>query len=400
MPEDDTGLHRQRVPAGAELEPDAHQRAHAERVRERLMDEIRAAGGWIGFERFMEIALYEPGLGYYSAGARKFGAAGDFVTAPEISPLFGGCLARQCAQVLETLGGGSILEIGPGSGRLAVDLLRELEHLQRLPARYWLLEPSADLRERQRALIGTELPQLAERCAWLDAPPAGGLRGVVLANEVLDALPVRRFRHRAGRYEELGVAGSTRGFVWSARAGDAALESTCRALEALGGPWPAGYESEFCPRLSAFTSTIAAALERGLALWIDYGLPRREYYAAQRAGGTLLAHFRHRAFEEPLGWPGLMDITAWVDFTALAEAADAALCELAGFTTQTHFLAALGIDELIARHTGEARVSAIGQAHRLLLPGEMGERFKVMGWVRGLDADLRGFRLRDLRHTL
>jgi SAM-dependent MidA family methyltransferase len=229
---------------------------------------------------------------------------------------------------------------------------------------------------------------------------AAGVRGVLLANEVLDALPVRRFRARAGRYDELGVTPSGSGFAWSARAASAALEESCRALAAAGGPWPSGYESEFCPRLSAFTSSVTASLEQGLALWIDYGLPRREYYAPQRTQGTLRAHFRHRALDDPLEWPGLMDITAWVDFTALAEASDAARCELAGFTNQTYFLAALGIDELIAQRTGDARVRAAAEARRLLLPGEMGESFKVMGWTRHLDLELRGFGLKDLRHTL
>lgn len=401
MPENDTGMRSHGVPVHAEPDLGTEERAHLTRVLERLAQEIRHCGGWISFERFMEIALYAPGLGYYSAGAHKLGAAGDFVTAPEISALFGGCLARQCAEVVRALGAASVLEIGPGSGRLAVDVLGELERLGALPARYLLLEPSADLAARQRRLLAERIPHLAERIAWIDAPPGGGFEGIIVANEVLDALPVRRFRLEADRFVELGVALAAGRLVEAVRPADAALEAACRTLAAAGDGWSEGYESEYCPRLGAFAAEATRGLVRGLVLWIDYGLPRREYYRAERRGGTLLCHFRQRAHADPLHRPGLEDITAWVDFTALAEASAQARCTVAGFATQALFLAALGIDELIeAARDARSRQRLVGEAHRLLLPGEMGERFKVMGWTRGLDLEPAGFRLQDLRHTL
>jgi len=369
---------------------------------EHLVDAIRCAGGQLSFERFMEIALYAPGLGYYSAGARKLGAAGDFVTAPEVSALFGGCVARQCAEVLGALAGGDLLEIGPGSGRLAVDVLRELERLGRLPRRYLLLETSADLRERQAGLLAEQVPQHLDRTIWLDAPPREPFEGLVLANEVLDALPVRCFRVDAGRVRERVVASRNGALCWETREADATLAAACARLQPTSG-WPSAYESEYCPRLAAWTAAMTASLVRGLVLWIDYGLPRAAYYAPARIGGTLIAHFRQRVLDEPLCRPGLQDLSAWVDFTAVAEAAQGAGFELAGYTSQTYFLAALGIDQLMVGGAGadaRRRAQLSGEARRLLMPGEMGERFKVMGWSRGLDLEPRGFSLRDSRHEL
>ncbi len=376
---------------------------HTQRVRGRLTEEIAGAGGWLSFERYMETALYAPGLGYYSAGARKLGQGGDFTTAPEISRLFGGCVAQQCADVLRDLGGGSILEIGAGSGALAADVLSRLEALGRLPARYAILEVSADLRDRQRRALIERLPHLEHLVEWLDAPPSARFNGVILANEVLDALPVTRFRWHPTHCEELGVAIDGDRLVWAARAADAELSRVCQALAAAGGEWADGYVSEYCRRLPAWTREATRALDNGAALWIDYGLPRSQYYFPQRRDGTLVCHFRHRMHDDPFLYPGLQDITAWVDFTAVAEACAAAGYALAGFTTQTYFLAALGIEHEMQRLAGGDRhafARLAGEARRLMLPGEMGERFKVMAWVRGMDPDLRGFALKDLRHTL
>jgi SAM-dependent MidA family methyltransferase len=377
---------------------------HVDRVAGRLAREIAQAGGWLSFERYMDLALYAPGLGYYSAGARKLGSGGDFTTAPELSRLFGACIAGQCAQVLGAVGrAGSILEIGAGSGRLCVDVLERLEQLGCLPERYSILEISADLKERQRCLLEEHLPHLLARVEWLDGPPLAGFRGVILANEVLDALPVTRFRWSGGRCEEMGVALQGERFVWAPHAAGAALERVCRALAAAGGGWEPGYVSEYCPRLRAWTLEVTRALEAGLVLWIDYGLPRPQYYFPQRRDGTLLCHFRQRAFEDPFLYPGLQDITAWVDFTALAEAGAAAGFEVAGFTTQTYFLAGLGVErelEALAGGDANARARLANEARQLLLPGEMGERFKAMAWTRGLEIAPAGFALGDLRHTL
>jgi SAM-dependent MidA family methyltransferase len=388
---------------------------HSARLRERLAAEINAAGGWLSFERFMDLALYAPGLGYYSGGAAKLGAGGDFMTAPEVSRLFGACVAVQCAEVLREVDAGSVLEIGAGSGRLAADLLARLETLNQLPENYWILEVSADLRQRQRAHLEKRLPRLVQRVHWLDRPPEESFDGVILANEVLDALPVARFRWHLEKIEELGVEirGGSRGgaragahapeFAWGARPANAAMLDICRELSEASGPWDDGYVSEYCPRLGAWTRAVTQSLRRGAVFWLDYGLPRAQYYLPERHDGTLVCHFRHRLSDDPFANIGLQDITAWVDFTRVAEASREAGFELAGFTTQAHFLAGLKIDqEMQLAAEGDANHFArlANQARQLMMPGEMGERFKAMAWLRGLDLPLSGFALLDLRHSL
>jgi len=387
------------------------ERRHTLRVRESIAREIAAAGGWISFERYMDLALYAPGLGYYSAGAHKLGAGGDFTTAPEISSLFGACVAKQCAEVLGAVRDGSILEVGAGSGRMAVDILARLETLAQLPARYLILEVSADLKERQRTLLHAALPHLGNRVEWLDTLPPP-FDGVIVANEVLDALPVSRFRWDGTVFEELGVTLRDGAFSSAARPADSAMAHRCKALMAhamlSAGQFPGdgvldGYISEYCPRLPSWAVGVARSLRTGAVLWFDYGLPRAQYYLAERRDGTLLCHFRHRVHDDPFRHPGLSDITAWVDFTTMAEAAGAANCELAGFTTQAFFLAGMHIEaEMHAFAGGDANRFArlANQARQLMLPGEMGERFKAMAWLRGLDLELSGFALQDLRHTL
>jgi SAM-dependent MidA family methyltransferase len=390
------------IPPGADA---AHIDAteHSTRVCASLAADIEAAGGWLSFERFMELALYAPGLGYYSGGAQKLGADGDFTTAPEVSRLFGHCVAVQCAEILRSLGAGSVLEIGAGSGRLAADLLGRLESIGRLPDNYWILEVSADLRQRQREYLEKRLPQLFHRVHWLDRPPAESFDGVILANEVLDALPVARFRWHASAVEELGVEMRGEQFVWAARPANAAMLDICRALAEVGGPWNDGYESEYCPRLGAWTRAVTQPLRSGAVLWFDYGLPRAQYYLPERCDGTLACHFRHRMSDDPFANVGLQDISAWVDFTRVAEASRVGGFELAGFTTQAHFLAALGIDQemRIAAGGDENQFARLAnQARQLMMPGEMGERFKAMAWLRGIDMALSGFALLDLRHSL
>jgi SAM-dependent MidA family methyltransferase len=387
----------------SDLALSADEAQQSQRGSEYVAAEIARAGGWIDFERYMDIALYAPTLGYYSAGTQKLGHGGDFTTAPEISPLFGACVAQQCADVLQQMSEGSIVEIGAGSGRLAVDVLSKLETLGKLPGRYRILEVSAELRDRQRRAIAEAIPHLQERVEWLEAPPSADFDGIILANEVLDALPVVRFRWHPTYCEELGVAAENGRCVWSARPASATTSAVCDALAAAGGGWQDGYVSEYCPRLGVWTQEVTRALHRGLVLWVDYGLPRSQYYFPQRREGTLLCHFRHRILDDPFLYPGLQDITAWVDFTWLAESCTAAGCELAGFTTQAYFLAGLGIDREMRTLAGgdESRDARLAnQARQLMLPGEMGERFKAMAWVRGIDAPLRGFELQDLRHTL
>jgi SAM-dependent MidA family methyltransferase len=398
MRRNDTVMHNPR-----ELVLTEPQAEHCARMKDFLAVQIAAADGWLSFERYMELVLYAPGLGYYSAGAQKFGADGDFTTAPEVSGLFGACVARQCAEVLGALGGGSILEIGAGSGRLAADVLSRLETLGRLPAHYWILEISADLRERQRRHLARHLPHLQERVQWLDQPPGETFDGVILANEVLDALPVARFRWYPDRVEELGVVIDAGGLAGGARPASPLVTEAGRRLADSGGNWDEGYVSEYCPRLAAWTNSVTRCLRNGAAFWFDYGLPRSQYYLAERHEGTLLCHFRHRATSDPFLFPGLQDITAWVDYTLLAEASRATGFAVAGFITQSYFLAGLGLDqEMQNLAAGDANRFArlANQARRLMLPGEMGERFKAMAWLRGLDLPLSGFALQDLRHTL
>jgi SAM-dependent MidA family methyltransferase len=367
-----------------ELTLTADERAHEARVLEAIHARIREAGGAISFAEFMALALYAPGLGYYSAGARKFGAGGDFTTAPEISPLFGRCLARQCREVLvET--GGSILEFGAGTGALAATVMETLASLGTLPERYFILEVSADLRARQQERLALLAPPLAARVVWLDRLPEAPLAGVLLANEVLDALPCERFVMREGRAQRLGVGLDADGALCEVGlAGDFALPDGLVA-DAL----PEGYRGELCPSLAAWIASLAACLDRGLVFAIDYGLPRAALYHPDRAHG------------EPFVNVGLQDITAWVDFTAVAEAAADAGLAVAGFVTQAALLLALGIERDVAAAgdsaTRHARASGV---RRLLLPTEMGETFKAIALTRALDLPLSGFALQDLRRQL
>ncbi|MBB6096175.1 SAM-dependent MidA family methyltransferase [Povalibacter uvarum] len=383
------------------LTPD--EQAHSERLVHRIRDAIDAHHGWISFERFMEMALYEPGLGYYSAGSTKLGGAGDFVTAPEISSLFSRCLAAQCVEVLQRLGGGDVLELGAGSGVMAADILAELANQQCLPERYLILEVSADLRERQQKTLSARVPDLLPRVQWLDQWPVG-LRGVIVANEVLDALPVQRFRIRGTQVNAVGVTWQLGQLDWSEVHADPTLELAVRAIErANGEPFPDGYLSEVNVRLVPWIAGLANALAEGVALFIDYGLPQREYYRSERREGTLLCHFRHRFHDHPLINVGVQDIGAWVDFTAVASAAHDAGMRVAGFATQAHFLIGCGIESFmatIAEQPVTERVQLARQVMVLTLPGEMGERFKVIGLAAKYDHPLRGFGVRDLSGSL
>jgi SAM-dependent MidA family methyltransferase len=377
--------------------------AHGARLEARVLEEIAGAGGWISFARYMQLVLYEPGLGYYSAGARKLGPAGDFITAPEVAPVFSRCFAQQCAEVLGGLGGGDVLELGAGSGVMAAAMLAEFERLGTLPGRYRILDVSADLRERQRAALAGSVPHLLDRVDWLDRLPDGHA-GVIVANEVLDAMPVERVVMRGGQVKALGVTAHLGCLGWSEVRATDRLREAVRSIEReAGSAWPEGYVSEVNLGLGDWIAALGASLARGVMLFVDYGLPRREYYSPERSSGTLLCHFRHRFHEDPFARPGLQDITAWVDFTAVAEGAVTAGLELAGYTTQAHFLIGSGLGERVADVAAldlVQRLNLSRQAMVLTLPGEMGERFKAIAVAKGYDAPLGGFAVRDLRHTL
>jgi SAM-dependent MidA family methyltransferase len=379
--------------------PQPEAQATSEQLIALIRDEIAANGGQISFARYMELALFAPGLGYYAAGSRKFGPEGDFVTAPEISSLFSRTLARQLAEILAKLGQGEVLEVGGGSGVMAADILTELETLDALPPRYGILELSAELQQRQRETLAERAPHLLPRVHWLSELPAAGFRGVVLANELLDALPVHGFCIEEDGPRERVVVWDGQRFQWQRAApGSDALH---QALAELAPQLAVGYCSEINLAAGAWVGSIAERLTAGVVLLLDYGYPRHEYYHPQRNTGTLMCHYRHRAHDDPFVYPGLQDITTHVDFTAIAEAAQAAGLQVSGYNTQGLFLLANGITELAEQATDERqRLELVQQLRTLTMPTEMGEEFKVMALSRGYDQPLRGFALQDLRNRL
>lgn len=376
--------------------PSPHALVISNQLCQLIADEIQAYG-WISFARYMELSLYAPGLGYYSAGAKKIGSAGDFVTAPEISPLFGRSLAHQIAQVLK-IAGSDVLEVGAGSGRLACDLLAELARLDCVPVHYYILEVSADLRERQQQLIAQEMPAWASRVEWLTSLPVD-FNGCIVGNEVLDAMPVHVLHWRDDAIAERGVAWENQQFVWR----DHDLEQGRLRDLAAEIRVPHGYISEINLAALGFISSLSQCLTAGAIIMIDYGFGESEYYHAQRAQGTLMCHYRQHAHDDPFYLPGLQDITAHVDFTAVAVAGIDAGLVLAGYTSQAQFLINCGITDLLALTSPDdtaAYLPQVAAAQKLMSPAEMGELFKVMAWTRGVDVPLLGFIHGDQRRRL
>jgi SAM-dependent MidA family methyltransferase len=377
------------------------EQAHEARVRAHIAAAIDAAGGWLGFDQFMALALYAPGLGYYAAGAHKLGAGGDFVTVPELSPVFGRCLGTECRGVLSSLGGGGVLEIGAGTGALAEEILQTLAESGCLPEQYWILETSPDLRERQRVRLGRLPAHIRSRVVWLDRPPEMAFQGVVLANEVIDALPVVRVCGDAAGIAEMGVVEDAGQFRASPRPASSALKSL---MVQRGIHLAPGQQAEVCPTLEGWLAEVTRCLSRGVALFIDYGDARTRLYTPERAHGTLAAFHRHRIHQDPFIHLGLQDITAWVDFTAVAEAGLAAGLEVAGYTTQGCYLLGCGFEnhlaDLRARLPADREPLAARAALRLVLPHDMGERFKCVALTRDYDDDLLGFQIRDFTDHL
>lgn len=371
--------------------PSPEASAHSQSLIAAISREIEASGGVISFARFMEMVLYQPGLGYYSAGSKKFGAAGDFVTAPEMTGYFGAALARQLAQ-LTGVSAPHILEVGAGSGRLAADLLLALERLDALPERYDILDLSGDLRERQKATLTAAAPHLAARVHWLDRLP-DRFSGVVVANELLDALPAHIVAWReSGIFERCVGLDRQGGFTWNESPASGALLA---AADEIGRQCslPPGYESEISLAARAWAAEWGHRLQCGALLLIDYGFPRREFYHQQRGRGTLMCHYRHHAHPDPFYLPGLQDVTVHVDFTAIIAAADAAGLDLLGYTSQGQFLLNCGILDLLAADQAETPdyFRAASAVNKLLMPHEMGELFKVIAIGRGIDLPLSGF---------
>ncbi|HXZ49227.1 MAG TPA: SAM-dependent methyltransferase [Usitatibacter sp.] len=363
-----------------------HSRLLAELIAATILDE----GGWIPFSRFMDLALYAPGLGYYAAGSRKFGAEGDFVTAPEVSPLFARCLALQAKQVLQACDG-DVLELGPGSGVLAADLWAELKVLGGAPRNYFLLEVSPELRERQHTILGERHADDFDRFTWLDGLPTK-FRGLVIANEVLDVVPFALVHRHDDELLERGVILTEAGFAWDDQPmPDGELR---RRAAAVIPPGDYDYLTEIGLAAEGLVRTVAQGLDAGAALFIDYGFPEREFYHPQRSMGTMRCHYRHHFHGDPFFLPGLQDITAHVDFTAMARAAEQGGAEVHGFTTQAHFLISCGLAVLVSQDDPAmtlSRLKATSGAHRLISPAEMGELFKVLAVGKGIPGPLLGF---------
>lgn len=384
-------------------QPEAQAAAHSEHVVEYIRQRIIEAGGSISFAEYMHHALYAPGLGYYTAGSTKFGAAGDFVTAPEVSVIFGRILARQCAEVLAQVDGGAILEYGAGSGKLAVDMLEALADHDALPSAYLILEISADLRERQEIFIRERLPQLADIVAWVDDVPDDH-RGVIVANEVLDSMPVERFVRRQEGVMQQRVTATGSGFAFiEALAPPNLAQYVANVEKSLSHELPEGYASEVCLATGPWIGGMAHALREGVAFLFDYGVSRREYFAAERVDGWLRCHFRHHAHNDPLLLPGIQDLTAWVDFTSVASAAVAQGLSVAGYSAQAQFLMGGGLEAEMQEFGSlslEQQLALSQQVKTLTLPGEMGERFKCLALCKGSLATPTAFDFADRAHTL
>lgn len=371
------------------LSTDSIAQIHSDRLKLKILEEITRQGP-LTFARYMNLALYSPGLGYYSAGAYKFGVSGDFVTAPEISPLFSECIGRQCYQILQDLNGGNILELGAGTGMMAVGILKELKNNQCLPHCYYILEVSADLRDRQKTFLRKELPELVDSIIWINQLPTNFV-GIIVGNEVIDALPVHKFKIVNNVIKEIYVDNEKEEFVW--KTNDPSSFYLIQQIKNLGINFPTDYESEINLLLRPWIASLADALKQGLILLIDYGFPRHEYYHPNRNRGTIASHYRHYSHFDPLILPGIQDISVHVDFTAVAEAAAAChQLSVAGFIHQAGFLLNCGLTSCMTSLKNVVEHYQIAQQiKKLTLPSEMGELFKVIALTRNYHSSLLGF---------
>ncbi|MDR5821257.1 MULTISPECIES: class I SAM-dependent methyltransferase [unclassified Caballeronia] len=388
--------------------PGADALAQSEALTGLIRERIAAAGGWLPFDRYMDLVLYAPGLGYYSGGAMKFGRRGedgsDFVTAPELSPLFATTLARPVAQALQQSGTRQLMEFGAGTGKLAAGLMSALAQLDVPFDSYAIVDLSGELRARQRETIERDAPALAAKVQWLDSLP-DSFEGVVIGNEVLDAMPVRLVARKLGAWHERGVVLLDDRLAFDDRpiTPDAQVELIDAAIDDANDEPFAEYVTETHEAALGFTKTVCTMLVRGAAFFIDYGFPRREFYHAQRAGGTLMCHYRHRAHPDPFLYPGLQDITAHVEFTGIAEAGVETGADLLGFTSQARFLLNAGVTDVLGElDPSDVRrfLPAANAVQKLLSEAEMGELFKVIAFSRGISGTLDAFATGDRTHTL
>lgn len=370
-----------------------------------IRNEIAVQGGIISFEQYMQLALYHPELGYYTSTLSKLGADGDFITSPEVSALFGRCLANACEQALSAMTDSVLIEVGAGTGKLAADILLELEKRNSLPVAYWIIELSADLQQRQREHLQAEAPHLLSRVQWHSSLPEQPVNAMVIANEVLDAMPVHRF-HVDDAIHCIGVSWSEtrQRFESSLMEADGELKTAVESVyKVYGAHWPNGYESELSLVQPAWIKSLASSLDSGLMLLIDYGYGRPEYYQPQRSQGTLMCHYQHRAHSNPFTHIGQQDITAYVDFTRIAEAAVSAGMQLGGYSTQCGFLLENGLENMVPDAEKVSVTDMLKfsqQVKTLTMPTEMGERFKVMALTKNLSLELPGFTLQDQRRRL
>lgn len=392
----------------AEPDEQAKQRSHL--LLQAIKKACSAAGGWIRFPEFMNMALYQPGLGYYSGGLQKFGEQGDFITAPEVSPFFGQCLARQIAEIMQNMDlhdAGCIIEFGAGSGVLAVDILLQLEKLDALPEKYLILELSAELQHRQQQTIQQRAQHLYNRVTWLQQLPEDVSHAVVIANEVLDAMPVECFSVAEKEVSVLMVGLQDEELITRYVADDEASEKIDNIKQRSELVFPAAYRSAYCseynPAIAGWLSSLQDTLQQAVILLIDYGYNEQEYYHADRSQGTLMCYYQHKAHADYLWWPGLQDITAFVNFTDVAYGAVDCGMEVSGYTTQAAFLLANGLSELHAEQVTDdvqQQVKLSQQIKTLTLPSEMGDRFKVMALTKNYEEPLKGFSMLDLRNRL
>ena len=394
-------------------EPDDGAKERSQQLTQRIESACAQSGGWIPFSEYMNIALYEPGLGYYSGGLQKFGEKGDFITSPEVSSLFGQCLANQLNEIFQNFAKLSeedvfVLEFGAGSGLLAVDILQELEKLDALPEKYLILELSAELQHRQKQTIKQKVPHLYEYVQWLDQMPAELSNVVVIANEVLDAMPVECFRVSGttggNAIETLTVAVEDEKLISKYLVTENSADERIRSIQQRSAiEFTDGYCSEFNPAIQGWLSALAKVIKRAVILLIDYGYNETEYYHPDRSAGTLMCYNQHKAHGDYFWWPGLQDITAFVNFTDVAyNAVDLGL-EVSGYTTQAAFLLANGLSELHSSQVTDdvqQQIKLSQQIKTLTLPSEMGDRFKVMALTKNYDEPLKGFSMLDLRNRL
>ncbi len=389
-------------------EPDADALLHSQKLVARIKDEIENNNGSISFRRYMEMALYEPGLGYYVAGTHKIGAEGDFVTAPEISPLFSQCVANQCSDVFNLLAeekkyqkqGGWVLELGAGSGKMASDILLELERQNQLPEKYLILDLSPDLIQRQKETFLASIPHLLDRIEWIDQLPQG-FNGIIIGNEVLDAMPVEVFTLHDKDIYQHHVIWENNQLCEQLQVASADFKKEVEALDLSDNVTP--YTSEFNPNLRGWLQALEQCLDRGVVLLFDYGYPKKEYYLAERNKGTLICHYQHLVNEAPLFYPGLQDITANVNFSAVAEEADALGFHVSGFTSQASFLANCDLEYYFMQaldHNPDTQYQLAQQVRILSLPSEMGERFNAIALSKQIQQPLKGFSSFDQRFRL